>query len=86
MALGHEVVSEAAEAGIDRGLARNSKTFLSLSGMKALLATIEGTGVGVGFELQVGDLVQPAYDAVDVVWRAFLASLAVRVLPWRREW
>lgn len=77
VALGHGVLSEAAENGIDRGLARNSATFLSLSGMKALLATVEGSGVGVGFQLEVGDLVQPAYDAVDFVWRAFLASLAV---------
>lgn len=73
----HETLSDAAEQRIDGSLARNSVTFLTLSGLKAVLASIEGSSVGVGFHLELGDLVQPAYDYVDFVWRAFLYALAL---------
>ncbi len=75
--VGYPVVVRMAEARVDGSLERNTVTFLSLSGIKALLATIEGSTVGVGFELQLGDLIQPAYDYVDFVWRAFLYALAL---------
>jgi hypothetical protein len=73
----YPAVVHAAEARVAGSLERNSVTFLSLSGIKAVMASIEGSAVGVGFHLEVGDLIQPAYDYVDFVWHAFLYSLAL---------
>lgn len=73
----HETLTRAAEARVDASLARNSVSFLSLSGLKAALASIEGSAVGVGFHFEIGDLVQPAYDYVDFVWHAFLYALVL---------
>jgi hypothetical protein len=42
-----------------------------------MLGAIEGSSVGVGFQLELGDLVEPAYDAVDLAWRGFFAALAL---------
>jgi hypothetical protein len=55
----------------------NGVSFAALSALKGMLGAIEGSSVGVGFQLELGDLVEPAYDAVDVVWRGFFASLAL---------
>ncbi len=35
---------------------------------------VEGTEVGVGFGLEIGDVVQAAYDYVDIAWRTVLAG------------
>ncbi len=70
--VGYGAVVRIAEAQIDGSLERNTVTFLSLSAIKAVMASIEGSSVGVGFHLELGDLIQPAYDYVDFVWRAFL--------------
>ena len=58
------------DAAFDKALAG----FLVLSGIKSGLAVIEGSEVGVGFNLQIGDVVQPLYDYVDTAWRAALAG------------
>lgn len=58
-------------------LEQNLKSFLTVSGIKAVIALLEGSTVGVGFELQVGDLVQPAYDYVDFVWKLLLYALLI---------
>jgi hypothetical protein len=73
----YPAVVHAAEARVAGSLERNSVSFLSLSGIKAVMASIEGSAVGVGFHLEVGDLIQPAYDYVDFVWHAFLYALAL---------
>lgn len=75
--LGFDFVLELAEQRVGESLERNSVSFLSLSGIKAVMASIEGSTVGVGFHLQIGDLIQPAYDYVDFVWHAFLYALGV---------
>ncbi len=54
----------------DRSLAG----FLVLSGIKSGLAIIEGSEVGIGFNLEIGDIVQAVYDYVDVAWKAALAG------------
>jgi len=77
MLLGFDYVLGLAGQRVGESLERNSVTFLSLSGIKAVMATIEGSTVGVGFHLQIGDLIQPAYDYVDFVWHAFLYALGV---------
>lgn len=74
----HSSLCRAADARLDASLARNATSFAALSGLKGMLAVIEGSSVGVGFQLELGDLVQPAYDYLDLVWRAFLAALALQ--------
>ena len=48
--------------------------FLVLSAIKSGLAVIEGSEVGIGFSLQVGDLVQSVYDYVNIAWKTVLAG------------
>ncbi len=53
------------------------KTFAVLSAVKVGLAVVQGSDVGIGFNLEVGDVVQSAYDYVDVAWRTVLGCAAV---------
>lgn len=53
--------------------------FVLLSTIKSGLAVVEGSEVGVGFNLELGDVVQPVYDYVDIAWRAALAGGSVIV-------
>ncbi len=66
---------------VDDAIHRNMVTFAVVSGIKATLSVIEGSTMGIslgmGFHLQIGDLVQPAYDYVDLVWRFMLYSLII---------
>jgi hypothetical protein len=62
---------------IDETLRQDQVTFLTLSAIKASLAMIEGSTIGVGFEVQLGDLVQPVYDYIDFFWRMFLYAFMV---------
>jgi len=78
------------ELGLDKGgldkLAESNDTYLTsasrralttfgvLTGLKIGLAVIEGSDIGVGVNLQVGDAVQAAYDYVDIAWRTVLYS------------
>jgi len=62
---------------IDETLMQDQVTFLAISAIKASLAMIEGSTVGVGFEIQLGDLIQPAYDYVDFFWEMFLYAFMV---------
>ena len=54
--------------------------FLVLSGIKSGLAVIEGSEVGIGFNLQIGDIVQSVYDYVDIAWKTALAGGTVILL------
>lgn len=54
--------------------------FLLLSTIKSGLAVVEGSDVGIGFHLELGDIVQPAYDYVDIAWRTALAGGSILVL------
>jgi hypothetical protein len=40
---------------------------------------LEGSEVGVGFNLELGDIVQPVYDYVDIAWKAALAGGSIIV-------
>ncbi len=65
---------------LDDAFQRALTGFVILSGIKSGLAVIEGSEVGVGFNLQVGDMVQPLYDYVDIAWRAAMAGGGVIAL------
>jgi hypothetical protein len=54
--------------------------FLVLSGIKSGLAIIEGSEVGIGFNLEIGDIVQSVYDYVDVAWLTALAGGAILLM------
>lgn len=53
---------------------RAVRLFGVLSAAKVALAVVKGTQVGVGVGIQVGDVVQAAYDFVDIAWRTVLVS------------
>lgn len=73
----YNTINDRAMELIDETLERDQTTFLIITAIKASLAMIEGSTVGVGFQLQVGDIVQPAYDYVDFFWRAFLYAFMI---------
>ena len=68
-------VNSEAEGLIDESLERNLVTFLSVSAIKAVVGILEGSSIGVGFDLEVGDLIEPAFDYIDFIWRIFLYAL-----------
>ncbi len=74
---GQGALSAEAESLVDDSLAKNQQAFLVLSGIKAALALVEGSSVGVGFSLEVGDVVQPAYDYVHFFWQVFLVGFVI---------
>ena len=57
---------------LDGALKRSLKTFASLSALKVGLSIVEGSEIGVGFGLQVGDVVQSTYDFVHITWQVVL--------------
>jgi len=59
---------------------RSLKGFLVLSAIKSGIAVLEGSEVGIGFNLQIGDVVQSIYDYVDVAWRTALAGATILLL------
>lgn len=64
---------------LDSAFDKSLAGFLLLSTIKSGLAVIEGSEVGIGFSLELGDIVQPVYDYVDIAWRAALAGGSVIV-------
>jgi hypothetical protein len=58
-------------------LERQSKSFLLVSTLKSSLGMIEGSDVGFGFRLEVGDLVQSTYDLVDFTWKILLYGILI---------
>ncbi len=74
---GYDALVERTRGLLDEGMLENQRTFLVFSAIKASLALIEGSTFGVGVELQVGDLIQPAYDYVDFFWNVFLCAFVV---------
>ncbi len=65
---------------LDRAFDRALAGFLLLSGIKSGLAVVEGSSVGVGVSVELGDAVQPAYDYVDTAWKAAMAGASIIAL------
>ncbi len=72
--LGLSRLETANAAYLEKARQRTLSGFLLLSAIKSSLAMLEGSTVGIGFNLQVGDLVQSVYDYVDIAWKAVLAG------------
>ena len=70
--LGMASVAQANEKYLNDSFDKAVTGFLILSGIKSGLAVIEGSEVGVGFNLELGDIVQSVYDYVDVAWKTAL--------------
>lgn len=70
-------MTDSAQGLLSEALDRNLSTFVTVSAVKALIALIEGSSVGIGFDLEVGDIVQPAYDYVDFIWKVFLYAFMI---------
>jgi len=71
---GLDRLTEKNDAYLESSQERSLRTFAVLSTIKVGLAVVEGTEIGVGFGLEVGDVVQAAYDYVDIAWRTVLAA------------
>lgn len=71
---GLERLSQANEGYLEDAFHKSLAGFAALSSIKSGLAVIEGSAVGIGFQLQLGDVVQPVYDYVDIAWKAALAG------------
>ena len=65
---------------LDDAFDKSLTGFLLLSSIKSGLAVVEGSQVGIGFNLELGDIVQPVYDYVDIAWKTALAGGTVILL------
>ncbi|WP_319521248.1 hypothetical protein [uncultured Desulfosarcina sp.] len=72
--VGLEKLSRTNHRYLDESYDRALEGFLVLSAVKSGLAVIEGSEVGIGFSLEVGDLVQSVYDYVNIAWKTVLAG------------
>ncbi len=77
---GGSVITDTNKEYLEESFDRSMKGFLVLSAIKAGLAVLEGSEVGVGFNLEVGDIVQSIYDYVDVAWKTSLAGGTILLL------
>jgi hypothetical protein len=76
---GLRYLSQANDRYLDEAFQKSMSGFLLLSSIKSGLAVVEGSSVGVGFSLELGDVVQPVYDYVDTAWKAALAGGCILV-------
>jgi predicted PurR-regulated permease PerM len=73
----YDLASRHSEALVEKSLVDTAAAFVSVSAVKAALGIVTGSTIGIGFELELGDLAQPAYDYVDFVWKVFLWATAI---------
>ncbi len=78
-AAGLKYLTRSNDRYLDNAFQKSLSGFLLLSSIKSGLAVVEGSEVGVGFSLQLGDVVQPVYDYVDIAWKAALAGGSIIV-------
>ena len=77
--IGTRHLSQANDAYLENAFDKSLSGFLLLSSIKSGLAVVEGSEVGIGFNLELGDIVQPVYDYVDIAWKAALAGGSIIV-------
>lgn len=71
--LQQKVILPPAENYIEESQEKALAAFVTISVVKGLVAVVEGSDV-VGIE--VGDIVQPLYDSIDITWKLITLSLA----------
>lgn len=66
---------------LDKTYDESKRLFLVLSLIKGTTDVIEGSTVNVsmilGMEIEVGDIVQPIYDIINILWKISLASTVI---------
>ncbi len=72
--LGMDRIAAVNQSYLQRSMDKATNGFLVLSGIKTGLAVIEGSEIGIGFNLEIGDIVQSVYDYVDIAWKTALAG------------
>ncbi len=77
---GGTIVSDSNNRYLKDAFERSVKTFLVLSAIKSGVAILEGSEVGIGFHLEIGDIAQSMYDYVDIAWKTALAGGTVLLL------
>ncbi len=70
--LQHRLILPPAKDYVEASQEKALTAFVAISVVKGLIAVIEGSDV-VGIE--VGDIVQPLYDAIDITWKILALSL-----------
>ncbi len=78
--IGIQKISTATTRYLETSFDKSVKGFLVLSTIKSGVAVLEGSEVGVGFSIQIGDLVQSIYDYVDIAWKTALAGSTILLL------
>lgn len=71
--LQQKIILPPAENYVEESQEKALAAFVTISVVKGLVAVVEGSDV-VGIE--VGDIVQPLYDSIDITWKLITASLA----------
>ena len=71
---GLNVLTRENHAYLNEARSRALRIFGILTAIKVPLAVVEGSEVGVGFGVQLGDVVQAAYDYVNIAWQTVLAG------------
>ena len=77
---GGAILSDSNSRYLEDSFDRSLRGFLVLSAIKSGVAVIEGSEIGIGFNLEVGDIAQSIYDYVDVAWKAALAGGTILLL------
>jgi hypothetical protein len=72
-----KLVVDPARAYVAEARSEAMNAFLLLSAVKAIVAVVEGSDVG---GLQLGDIVQSLYDAIDICWKMMFISLSTLVV------
>ena len=66
---------------LEKTYEESKKMFLTLSLLKGTTDIIEGSTVNVsmivGMEIEIGDIIQPIYDMINILWKVSLASVVI---------
>ena len=66
---------------LEKTYEESKKMFLTLSLLKGTTDIIEGSTVNVsmiiGMEIEIGDIIQPIYDMINILWKVSLASVVL---------
>ena len=66
---------------LEKTYEESKKMFLTLSLLKGTTDIIEGSTVNVsmivGMEIEIGDIIQPIYDMINILWKVSLASVII---------
>ena len=66
---------------LEKTYEESKNMFLTLSLLKGTTDIIEGSTVNVsmivGMEIEIGDIVQPIYDMINILWKVSLASVII---------